>query len=267
MSNVYPWTLAEEIEQWVREDQKGRFELHPEPDKLAAYHAGSLSPNEDLEIQQHLLLCPECPDLLLDLEDLFEPRHRDLDLSDTWISGAWRDLRAKLGNAQDSESLFWRRWMYWFSAVPRPANALATGLMFFLWIGGTVQISALRQELARPDGQVAVVAVGPGSSTRSANPAPVVPKQVEFRPGVNKVRLDLRLVLLEERDFQRIEAEIWQGERMRWQIPSVSRTQNLAPIEISRRSLKPGEYEVRIKGFHSNGKETEDVYPIEIIHL
>jgi hypothetical protein len=253
MSNVYPRTLAEEMAQWVREDQGGRFDQHPEPETLAAYHSGSLSPEKDLEIQQHLLLCPECPDLLLDLEDLFEPRHRDLDLSDSWVSAAWRDLQRKLVTSGPSakESL-WRRWMRLFSAVPRPVHAMASGMMFVLLVGCTFQISWLRQELARPVGQIPEVVL---FTTRSLSQEPI---PVKFPAKVARVRLSVRLM----EDTQPVQAEFLDNGELLWKIPVRADEEGLAHIEISRRSLDPGEYDLKLKG-----SKNASTFPIRIIHL
>lgn len=252
MSNVYQRTLAEEMAQWVREDQGGRFDQHPEPETLAAYHAGSLSPEKDLEIQQHLLLCPECPDLLLDLEDLFEPRHRGLDLSDSWVSAAWRDLQRKLvTNGPSAKESLWRRWMRLFAALPQPAYAMSTGLMFVLLVGCTFQISWLRQELARPVGQVPEVVL---YTTRSVSQKPI---PVKFSANVNRVRLSLNLT-----EDSQIQAEFLDDGELLWRIPVRTDEKGRAHIEISRRSLDPGEYDLRLTGSKNNS-----TYPIQIIHL
>jgi hypothetical protein len=254
----------------VREeaDRYGNDGAHPTPEELAAYHSGELSEGKDEEIQIHLAACSECPDLLIDLEDLFEPRHRDLDLSDTWISGAWRDLRAKLGDVQESKGPFWRRWMRWFSAIPRPAYALSTGLMFFLLVGGTAQISSLRHELARPVGELAGVRISPESRTRSAEEAPPTHfQEVRFAAGVNKLRLGLRLIQTDERDYRKIQANFYKGEKTLWSIPVSRDEDGLAYVEISRWTLEPGQYEIRLIGSHTKGHDTEEVYPIQIVHL
>jgi len=45
-------------------------DAHPSPDELAAYHDGELPPAEAARLQDHLLLCESCTELLLDLEAL-----------------------------------------------------------------------------------------------------------------------------------------------------------------------------------------------------
>jgi Putative zinc-finger len=46
---------------------------HPEPEALAAYHAGELTEPEERRLQDHLVGCPECAALLLDLDGLSDP--------------------------------------------------------------------------------------------------------------------------------------------------------------------------------------------------
>jgi hypothetical protein len=43
---------------------------HATADELAAYHAGELPPAEEARVQDHLLRCEECTELLLDLDAL-----------------------------------------------------------------------------------------------------------------------------------------------------------------------------------------------------
>src|SRR4029079_264538 len=52
---------------------RGGAMSHPEPEILAAYHAGELTADEERRLQDHLLSCRECSDLLLDLAGLADP--------------------------------------------------------------------------------------------------------------------------------------------------------------------------------------------------
>ncbi len=53
---------------------------HPEVEQLAAYHAGELAPDEEERIQDHLSVCRDCGDLVLELEALRdEPLPEDCD--------------------------------------------------------------------------------------------------------------------------------------------------------------------------------------------
>jgi hypothetical protein len=46
---------------------------HLEPEEIAAYHDGQLSPEDKQRVQDHLVACRECSELLLDLEGLADP--------------------------------------------------------------------------------------------------------------------------------------------------------------------------------------------------
>jgi len=43
---------------------------HPAFERLVAYHEGQLSPGEEVLIRDHLMVCPLCPALVLELDDL-----------------------------------------------------------------------------------------------------------------------------------------------------------------------------------------------------
>ncbi len=55
--------LAEAID-----DQRRRLGPHPDLDELIAYHGGGLEPDAARRLQDHLVLCPRCASLLLDLD-------------------------------------------------------------------------------------------------------------------------------------------------------------------------------------------------------
>ncbi|HJX29005.1 MAG TPA: zf-HC2 domain-containing protein [Thermoanaerobaculia bacterium] len=72
---------------------------HPTPAQLAAYHEDRLPPEEDEEIQEHFVECPECPDLMLDLDRFASKKMPMLvvdDLTDRSVDRAWRRLRRQL---------------------------------------------------------------------------------------------------------------------------------------------------------------------------
>jgi anti-sigma factor RsiW len=96
---------------------------HPVPEELVAYQAGDLSPDEDQEVQEHLILCPDCPDLLLALQDFSEPPQDSTSISDAGVAAAWRRFRKHLlGEARfDHLPRLLRRWL----ALPKPVLAFA----------------------------------------------------------------------------------------------------------------------------------------------
>lgn len=75
-------------------------EDHPAPEKLSAYQAGELPPEEADAIQEHLVQCAFCTDLLLDLEGFLEPQEEEEEregVADLGTEAGWRKLREEMG--------------------------------------------------------------------------------------------------------------------------------------------------------------------------
>lgn len=73
---------------------------HPAPEKLSAYHAKELPPAEADAIQEHLIRCAFCTDLLLDLRSFLEPEEEDgarEGVADLGAEAGWRKVRAEMG--------------------------------------------------------------------------------------------------------------------------------------------------------------------------
>lgn len=72
-------------------------EDHPSPEKLSAYQANELPPEEADDIQEHVTRCGVCTGLLLDLQRFLEPREEDRPregVADIGAEAGWRALRA-----------------------------------------------------------------------------------------------------------------------------------------------------------------------------
>jgi Putative zinc-finger len=76
-------------------------DAHPVPEKLSAYLANELSPEEDDALQEHLVGCTLCTDLLLDLQrflDLPEEDRPREGVADFETAAEWRELRGRMGD-------------------------------------------------------------------------------------------------------------------------------------------------------------------------
>ena len=70
---------------------------HLDPEQLLAYRAGNLSPEAIEPLRDHLALCPECAELLLDLDEFAsEPPPSAAPVSDRDLESAWKDVRREL---------------------------------------------------------------------------------------------------------------------------------------------------------------------------
>lgn len=72
-------------------------EGHPSPDVLVAYRAGDLTAEQDERIKDHLAICRECSQLVLDLAEFEELEPREtIAAVDVQAEEAWQRLRPKL---------------------------------------------------------------------------------------------------------------------------------------------------------------------------
>jgi hypothetical protein len=69
---------------------------HPSVEDLVAYHAGELSEPEDRDLRQHLLLCRDCPDLILALDGFSKLPNGEGEPAPAGMDSAWEAVRRQL---------------------------------------------------------------------------------------------------------------------------------------------------------------------------
>jgi hypothetical protein len=104
---------------------------HPDPDRLYAYQAGELTPEEDLEIQEHLAVCGLCTELVLDVVSFTAPpAPQEAEPSEFERAAGWRQLRARL----DQDGFFTR------GRRPRHRIAAVAALFLLAVLGLSIYI-------------------------------------------------------------------------------------------------------------------------------
>jgi hypothetical protein len=85
--------------------QRRALTEHPTAAELTAYHAGELPPEAEARLREHLALCRDCSDLLLDLAGFatLTPPPGVPELTDAEVEQDWQALRARLGEAVKGE--------------------------------------------------------------------------------------------------------------------------------------------------------------------
>jgi len=85
--------------------QRRALTEHPTAAELTAYHAGELPPEAESRLREHLALCRDCSDLLLDLAGFADltPPPGVPELTDDEVEQDWQALRARLGEAVKGE--------------------------------------------------------------------------------------------------------------------------------------------------------------------
>jgi hypothetical protein len=111
---------------------------HPDAEKLSAYHADELSPEEDDAIQEHVAGCRLCAERLLELERYLEPAERkDEGVEDFATAAEWRRLRGRMaqrGIENDREGLL--RSLRVFQVLAAALGVLVVGLTIFAFLQG-----------------------------------------------------------------------------------------------------------------------------------
>jgi hypothetical protein len=155
---------------------------HATPGELTAYHEGTLPPEIEARVQEHLGHCKQCSDLLLDLAGFADlaPPPGVPELTDAQVAEDWQALRARMGAEKGNEKEPAivvpfrpaatrekpRREGWQWRALAAAAMALAVGM--------SIWALQLRQEVHRHSEDLVgapVYYVGEGV-TRSGEPVP-----------------------------------------------------------------------------------------------
>lgn len=218
---------------------------HPSVELLAAYHEDRLPPEQNGEIQEHFVECPECPELMLDLDRFTSPEAAEAakrDLSDTWVETAWARLRSRL------------------AVEPRPARpalrrlrspVLAWSLTVLLIpcsAGLWLQVGELAEEVRRfeaPQLNPPLLRIEPAQTVRGGD---LPPPELSVPAGARQLLLVLVSADLAEHGEYRLEIRNGRGERI-WEEHGLHKNEEGAfVITLSRRFLPAGSYLFQVTG-------------------
>lgn len=95
-------SLSEAIRLLAERDRRS-LGAHPKIEDLAAYHAGELESHTEARVREHIAVCRECSDLLLDLINFSDltPPPGEPDLTDEEMEEDWQALRARMGMGEE----------------------------------------------------------------------------------------------------------------------------------------------------------------------
>jgi hypothetical protein len=231
-------------------------DAHPDPERLAAYHAGELSPEEEGRIQDHLALCRECAALLLDLDGLADPGFgAGADL--TAKGAVWQSLREEI--APQARVVPLRRPA---PSPPRWLQALAASLLIAT-LGLSLWVASLRRtvaELSSPEPNAPVLDLYSSGTRGEGSPAPVL----TVPAGARLFTLLLNSAGQRRYEGYRVEIQragggkVWENREIEpFSFGSFSLT-------IPRRALGPGDYRVRLFGRSGETEEPIDDYAFRV---
>jgi hypothetical protein len=238
----------------------GALGPHPDPEELAAYHAGELPPAEEERLRDHLVACRECAGLLLDLDGLADPGF------DAGADGAdgkeevWLRLRKKIQDEAPRAPI--RPLRRPARAAPRWLPALAAALLAAT-LGLSLWVATLRRtvdELSRPQLNAPVLDLYSGTARGEGSPPPVftVPREARFftvilNPAGQRRYEGYRVEILRAGG-----GKAWSGEGLeRNAFGSFSLT-------LPRGALGPGEYRIRLVGRTKSIEEPIEEYALRV---
>lgn len=236
------------------------LDAHPDPERLAAYHAGELPPEEEGRVQDHLALCRECADLLLDLDGLADPGFgAGADLSAK--EAVWQSLREEIGKEEipSPPVVPFRRPV---RSSPRWLQALAASLLVAT-LGLSFWAASLKRMVAELSGtRTATVLQLDAEATRGEGGLPL--------PTVSSDADVITLILngAGQRRYERYRFEIVREGGDRVGGGPIERDpdsyDDFKPIALARREIGPGDYRVHLFGRRGGREEPVQEYAFRV---
>jgi hypothetical protein len=236
---------------------------HPEPETLAAYHAGELTAAEERRLQDHLVACRECATLLLDLDGLADPGFGAGFLSAADQQALWERIQGEIKQETPEKPpapVIPLRRPARSAAPPRWLQALAASLLI-VTLGLSTWVVSLRRtvnELARPQVNAPMADLFSGATRSEGSP----------RPGVSIPANEPAFILIlhppRSRSTTRYRVEITRASGdVVWRQDGVPPDpRGSLPLRLSPHWLGPGEYRIRL--FEETGKKQEPILDNEL---
>jgi Putative zinc-finger len=247
--------MSEEMKDALQGLAHRGLDAHPDPERLAAYHFGELSPEEEGRIQDHLALCRECAALLLDLDGLADPDFgAGVDL--TGKEAVWQSLKEEV--APPAWVVPLRRPV---RSSPRWLQALAASLLIAT-LGLSLWVASLRRELSTLDANAPVLDLYSGTGRGEGSPSPILTVPSGGRSFIlipNSAR---------HRRHERYRFEILRGRGGKvWDGP-IERNppplDNFNSVSVPRRAIEPGDYRFRLFGRNGDREEMIEEYAFRV---
>lgn len=227
---------------------------HLDPDTLVAYHVGELPPDEEARVQDHLVACRECAELLLDLDALHNPGFgADEEVS---VDAVWQGVREEIRKAPVPIVPFRRpsspRWLQPLAAV---LAAAVVGLS--LWV---VSLRGQLDDLSRPELNAPVLDLASGTARGEGSPPPVATVPSGAR---------LFTVILSpagQRTYEEYRVEIADAAgRVVWGDRGLTpNAYGSFSLTLPRSALGTGDFRVRLFGRTGNGEERIEEYALRV---
>jgi hypothetical protein len=233
--------LTDALEAMVAEQEIGP---HLEPEEIANYHNGRLSPADERRVQDHLVACRECSELLLDLQNFGDPAFGSHEaIPEGTGEEVWEAVRQEI---QPANVVPFRRAAP--GEIPRWVRSLAAVLILSV-MGLSGWVAHLRDQvhdLSGPQANTPVVDLYPVSSVRGEK-GPAVPAVPE---DAGSVTVLLRSPGLPE--FEDYGVEILRGGSVAWKKDGLKPVYKSFSLSLPRDWI--GDVHFRLVGIDSKGE-------------
>ena len=237
---------------------------HPAPEKLSAYLANELSPEEDGEIQEHLAQCTLCTELLLDLQRFLDLPAEDLPregVADFETAAGWRDLKGRMGEGAKPVS---ERPRSQRTASLRVAYSLAAVLALAV-VGLGMYVVKLQDELRAPRAGNHIFLLASETKTRgSANS-----RENEFKLHETPDIFSMTLDKPPEADFPDYVAEISPekaGDKQPQRVKGLHYQKGEGvTLLLSKDGFKPGTYKIVLLGLRGGQSSSAATYSLSVL--
>lgn len=242
----------------LAEQQRQSLTSHPTPQELAAYHAGELPPEAESRLLDHLAVCRDCSDLLLDLAGFadLKPPAGVPELTDEQVEEDWQELRKRMGEGEPERKPA--------EVVPiRPAGPAAKPERTYpVWLPAAASLLAV---LGFSFGLYQSVQVGKLSRPRVV---PVISSEDVERGETSEIAISARdggVIYLDsdpDEIYPAYEAELVRDGEVLARVPVGAIAHESVPLLVPG-PLKPGTYEVRLFGVSGDQRKPSTTYPFE----
>ncbi|HET9209013.1 MAG TPA: zf-HC2 domain-containing protein [Thermoanaerobaculia bacterium] len=236
---------------------------HPEPDVLAAYHAGELTEPEERRLQDHLVGCPECAALLLDLDGLSDSGFGAGSLAPADQEALWKSLQSEIRKEEAPVPLAPVVSLRRRAASARWLQALAAALLA-VSIGLSLWVAELKHrvnELLQPQANAPVLDLDADAARGEGGGGAVV-----VSPGNHF--FTLILTPAGERRYERYRVEIAPGGgKEAWSYEGALNSSGSLSVTVPLPALGSGRFQVRLFGLgpgSAGGKELIEEHALRI---